>query len=102
MRLASLLLAGCATLFAADHKQVSVNGPAGAPITVDGVPAGVAPSSVSVRNRGEHTIVVGGRVCHIDASIGLGWVVLDLFSGIVPLVVDVATGAWRTIDDTGC
>jgi hypothetical protein len=46
---------------------------------------------------------VGGEAgCALEPRIGVGWVVLDLFGGVIPLVVDLATGNWQSVDALGC
>ena len=37
-----------------------------------------------------------------EPSVGVGWVVLDVLAGFVPLVVDLATDNWRRVDEFAC
>ncbi|MCZ2846084.1 MAG: hypothetical protein O2U61_06290, partial [Candidatus Bathyarchaeota archaeon] len=34
----------------------------------------------------------------INNKVGAGWVVLDIVLGLVPVVIDAATGAWYSLD----
>ncbi len=34
----------------------------------------------------------------VSSKVGAGWVILDLFGGLIPLVVDAATGNWKRLD----
>ncbi len=96
------LLSGCATLFAHDTTTVMVQIAPGQTVTVDGAPAGTSPTQVTVASHVDHQIVVGDRSCKLVASVGAKWVVLDVLAGLVPLVIDVATGSWRSAETATC
>lgn len=51
--------------------------------------------NVEFRKKGYQPItrVVGSKV-------GAGWVILDIMSGFVPIVIDAATGAWNVLDES--
>ena len=34
----------------------------------------------------------------MSRSVGIGWVILDILGGLVPLIVDTATGDWFMLD----
>jgi len=34
----------------------------------------------------------------ITNSVGVGWIILDVLGGLIPIVVDAATGAWYALD----
>ena len=93
---------GCATLLSDNYKTVVVR--SRGPITLDGAPAGVGPTTFTVSAHTSHTIVVGDRSCQLDTSVGGGWIILDvLFTGlIVGLVIDAVTGEWSTVDPSAC
>ncbi len=111
--LSSLLLStlsSCATLFADDTRSIMVTStPSGAEITVNGTARGVTPTritvddherlSVTIRKEGFHS---GG--CYINTSVGAIWVILDvvLFYTVVPLVVDLVTGDWSSLESEFC
>ncbi len=38
------------------------------------------------------------RAYHINNRVGAGWVILDVLLGLVPVIVDAATGAWYHLD----
>lgn len=101
---------GCATILNEDTRMVTVqsNLP-GAQVVVDGRPVGPAPMTVPLTNSSEHQIVVHApgyapQGCFLDASVGVGWVVLDvlLIPLLVPIIVDAITGEWRDLDQTNC
>ena len=41
-------------------------------------------------------------VCELKASVGAGWVILDILGGLLPVIVDAATGAWKSLDAQTC
>ncbi|MBA7493862.1 hypothetical protein ES702_04427 [subsurface metagenome] len=34
----------------------------------------------------------------INSKVGAGWIVLDVLGGLIPVIVDAATGAWMELD----
>lgn len=103
-----LASAGCATVFHSRTTEVWVEtNPPGIPVLVDGVEVGPSPLYVDVPNQGTHTIslkLAGERRtgCTFTSSVRIGWVILDIVTGIWPLLVDGLTGAWTTLDDDVC
>ena len=101
--LAAMLASGCATLFSSGTTTVAVaSRQADVPITVDGMPAGHAPGMVVVTSHAPHVIASQTASCAVTTSVGAGWILLDLVAGFVPLIVDAATGAWKSVDATPC
>jgi hypothetical protein len=96
------LLSGCATLFADDVTRIQISASPGAPVSVDGAPAGHSPTVVEVSTHVDHVVVVGDRSCRLFASVGGVWVVLDIVAGVWPLVVDLVTEDWKTVQSDGC
>jgi len=94
-----LSLSGCATLFKGSTQVVpATSDPAGAKVYVDGVLYGTTPLQLKLKTNKDYTITFkkGGveRTVTVTNQIGALWVVLDFLSGVGPLVVDAATGAW--------
>ncbi len=98
------LLTGCATLFAPKTHPLSVSSePREAEVFVNGFKMGVTPVELNLkadksytiefRKEGYQTIT---RV--VNTKVGAGWVVLDVLAGLVPVVIDAATGAWYQLD----
>ena len=103
----ALSASGCATLFA--DKQVAIpisSARPGAAITIDGFPAGATPAVIRIEAHHPHVIVVrgagGAGGCRLDPSVGAGWIILDFIAGVWPLVVDLVTQDWNTVDEAGC
>jgi len=103
-----LASSGCATIFTGDRQQVTVSSAsAGSQVMVDGQPYGQTPTQLSLDKSQNHTVVVtsaDGRsfTCAVNSTVGVGWVVLDIIMGLVPVIVDAATGKWKSLDSGAC
>ena len=95
---------GCATLFAPQKQNVyASSNPAGADVYVNGVRMGVTPYTLNLKPNQQYTIEFKkqgyktiGRT--INSKVGAGWVLLDVLGGLIPVVVDAATGSWKKLD----
>ena len=102
------LTAGCATLFGDPLKTVAMaSEPSEAEVWVNGLLLGTTPISLDLANTENHAVVfrkVGHRsvTCLLHAKVGAGWVVLDVLAGVIPVIVDAATGAWKGIEQDAC
>tara|TARA_R110002126_G_scaffold124451_1_gene266396 strand:+ start:14920 stop:15291 length:372 start_codon:yes stop_codon:yes gene_type:complete len=96
----TLTLTSCASLFGPkSHSLSATSNPQGAEIYVDGERMGVTPLkleldpsktySIEYRKKGYRSItkIVKGKV-------GVKWIVLDILGGLIPVVIDAATGNW--------
>ena len=105
---ASLAGSGCATLFA--HKTTTAplsSDPPGAEVFVDGHRVGQTPMMFEWSNRREHIVTfrkAGYKeaTCTVARSVGAGWVVLDVVAGLVPVIIDAATGSWYGTRPKAC
>lgn len=97
-------LNGCATLFNDKTPSVDVaSNPEGASVYVNGNYIGETPVSVDLSVRQEHAITfrLDGykeKTYQVSRSVGIGWVILDIVGGLVPLIVDAATGDWFMLE----
>jgi hypothetical protein len=102
--LALLLLTGCATLFKGTNEKVNMqSSPIQADVYVNGLLMGRTPLQLNLAARKSYTIEFRAegyqpRVYHINNRVGAGWVLLDVLLGLVPVIVDAATGAWYYLD----
>lgn len=100
--------ASCATLFNSSTKTVSMaSNPNEAEIWIDGVQRGMTPMSIDLNNHQSHTVVFRKEgfsdvACELTRKVGVGWVVLDVLGGLLPVLIDAATGAWWGIDQGVC
>ena len=98
-------LAGCATLF--NEKQPSIgieSDPDGADVYVDGNYVGTTPVSIKLSVRNKYTIVFrkAGYEDHtyeLSNFVGTGWIVLGVLGGLIPIIVDAATGDWYELSE---
>ena len=101
---AVLAMSGCATLF--NNKTPSVDiasDPADVEVYVDGHYFGTTPVAVDMSIRKEHVITFRkegykDKSFQVSRFVGFGWVVLDVLAGLVPIIVDAATGDWFMLD----
>lgn len=98
-----LLLSSCALLFKGEDDTVDFNTePAGAEVFIDGVSYGTTPVSVQLKASETYTVSLRyqdqERTIMIQNQVGALWVVLDILGGLVPLIVDAATGAWYELE----
>ena len=102
------VLGGCATLLNSRTKSVAMSSnPAAAEVWIDGANRGVTPITVELNNHESHTVVFRKDgyqdvVCELTASVGAVWVILDVLGGLVPVIVDAATGEWKAIEQDAC
>ena len=101
-------VSACGLIFTDTQTTVSfTSDPPGAEVTLDGAPVGRTPVQVMVSNRKDHQVTMqheGGEptTCMLGASLGAGWLVLDILFGLIPVIVDAATDGWTTLDQEGC
>lgn len=102
--LVCLYLMSCATLFKGTHEQVNINSePQNADVYINGVFKGETPISIKLESKETYTIEYKKKgykteVRNITNHVGAGWVVLDVIGGLVPVIVDAATGSWYYLD----
>ena len=99
---------GCGTLFIPSTKDVTIqSNPIEADVIIDGVPHGTTPVTVELDNKKSHTIVISKQgydsvSCVLTAKVKGSIVVLDVLGGLIPIVIDAATGGWKALDKTSC
>ena len=102
--LALFTLTSCGALFNSSPKQIPVNSdPPGAEIYVDGFPMGSTPTTLSLKKNKDYRVEIrkeGFKTQYytINSKVSGGFVILDILGGIIPVVVDAATGAWKVLD----
>ncbi len=101
-----LMLQGCATLFQGTGTGVEFSTePAGATVYVNGFPRGTTPTRIKLETKKTYQIEFKkdgyDTISYtITNHVGAGWVILDIIGGLIPVVVDAATGAWYELDQT--
>lgn len=96
----AILLFGCATLFNDRDPAVTfMSDPSAAKIYVNGAYMGDTPAAIELMANRTHTIEFKKdgyetKIYLLNNKVGAGWIVLDVLSGLIPVVIDAATGSW--------
>lgn len=102
------ILAGCGALFLPATKSILLTSePQAAEVFVDGERRGTTPTEITLDNHASHTVTFRKEgykdiSCELTASIHGGIVVLDVLGGLIPVIVDAATGSWKRIREDRC
>ena len=100
------LISSCALIFKGDSSRVVfTSNPSQATVLVDGVNIGTTTTATTLKTDKSYMITFqkagfANRTFVLTNHIGALWIVLDVLSGLVPLVIDAATGAWYEFDTT--
>lgn len=102
--LGGVTLTGCATLFGKKSHPLAISSdPKGADVYVNGFKMGTTPVELSLKADKSYTIEFRkegyetiSRV--VNTKVGAGWIVLDVLGGLIPVVIDAATGNWNKLD----
>ena len=100
------VMAGCATIFKGSNEKVSMSSdPSGAEVYSNGQYLGKTPLQIDLRSKDVYSIEFRKagyetKVVQLNNKVGLGWIVLDIFTGFVPVVIDAFTGDWFQLETT--
>lgn len=100
----ALLFNGCATIFKGTSNNVDFSSdPSGAKVYVNGYLMGTTPVKLKLESKKVYYIEFKKegfetKTFTITNHVGVGWVIFDVLGGLVPVVVDAATGAWYSLD----
>jgi len=95
---------GCAAIFSGSSQKVDFSSdPSGAKVYVNGNYMGVAPLQLKLEKKHSYTIEFRkegyeNKTVLITNSVGAGWIVLDALGGLIPIIIDAATGSWYSLD----
>ena len=101
----ALLIYGCATILKGGIDQVDVSSePNGAKVYLNGHLLGRTPVTLKLAAQKTYYIEFEKegyerKTYVLTSSVGAGWIVLDVLFGLVPVVVDAATGSWYEFDE---
>jgi hypothetical protein len=99
-------MSGCATVLKGSNEKVSfTTDPGGAEIYINGQYMGKTPLQVNLRSKDVYSIEFRKqgyepKMVQLNSRVGLGWVVLDVISGFVPVIIDAITGNWYRLEAT--
>gem|GEM_PF-2341268 len=104
----AMLSTGCAAVLGSHQKTFDLqSNPQSADVFVDGNRLGSTPLQVKLDNHKNYTFVFRKEgykdaSCTLNKSTGAGWVVLDVLTGLVPIVIDAATNSWSQTQGSHC
>ena len=98
---AAVTAAGCGAIFKGSSADVRLDAsPSGVSVKNGDTGASVGlPTTLRVERKGHHVLVFEKdgytpRKVELDRSLSAGILVLDILGGLIPVVVDAATGSW--------
>jgi hypothetical protein len=97
-------LSACGALFNGGPANVAVNSnPSGAEVWIDGTNRGVTPATLSLAKNKSHTLTFRKAgfqetTFQLNRKVSGGYVILDILGGLIPIIVDAATGSWYVLD----
>jgi hypothetical protein len=100
------LSSSCAVIFKGNSSKVDFNStPAGAQVFVNGNYMGDTPIRLKLESKGNFQIEFRKegfktKTFNITNHVGAGWIILDVLFGLLPVIVDAATGAWYELDQS--
>ena len=102
---AILLISGCGAMFQGSNQTVNIqSAPSGAKFTGSpGIGEYTTPASVKLSRKNSYDLNFTKEgykpaTAHIHAAASFGYILLDvLFTGLVGVVVDAATGSWNKL-----
>jgi len=101
---ASFVFISCATIFKGTTDDVNFSSdPSSAKVYINGSLLGTTPVQLELKSKNSYTIEFKKegyetRTVILNNSVGAGWIVLDVIFGIIPVVIDAATGSWFSLD----
>jgi hypothetical protein len=105
---AVLACSGCAAILGTSQKNFDLqSAPSGADVYLDGNRIGTTPARVKLDNHKTHTFVYKRNgfkdgSCTLAKGTGAGWVIFDVISGLVPIIIDAATNSWTQTQGSSC
>lgn len=96
---------GCAAILSGGRGKIkTTSSPSGADVYVNGEKMGQTPCNLRLKTKGEYVIVIKkegykDQQFRVTNKVGAGWIVLDILMGLVPVIVDAATGSWYTFNE---
>jgi len=99
-----ITFSGCAAIFKGSNSKLNLSSdPAGAKVYVNGNYYGTTPIRILLKSNETYTVEFrkeGYKTVtrNITNHVGAGWIVLDVLAGLVPVIIDAATGSWYELD----
>jgi hypothetical protein len=101
----ALTLCGCATIFKGDDSRLYLDSePRGARVSAEGAEiCSTTPCRTSLTSDQNWNLTFkkdgyADRTILLKKSVNGAWVILDVLCGLIPVIVDAATGSWNNFD----
>jgi len=100
----SITFSGCAAIFKGSNSSLNASSdPSGAKVYVNGELYGKTPITLRLKSSKTYTLEFKKEgyetvTRNISSSVGAGWIILDILAGLVPVIIDAATGSWYDLD----
>lgn len=104
LALSFILYSGCATIFSGSNSDITLSSePQGAKVLVNGSNEGTTPTTLKLKKGKDYVIefVKEGyqnKTLRMSYGIGTGWLILDILSGLIGIIIDAASGNWNEFD----
>jgi len=104
--LSFISFSGCATIFTGANETFEfVSEPAGAKVIVNDVEKGITPLRFSVKKGDVYVVQLSkegymNKTYRIGYSVSTGWLILDILTGFIGVVVDALTENWFIYEKT--
>ena len=99
-----IYLNGCATIFSGSTEDISLESdPPKAKVLLNGSSMGKTPLKLNLQ-KGKSYIIefikegYENKTLNMSYSLGAGWLILDILSGLIGIIVDAATGNWNEFE----
>jgi len=98
-------LIGCGAILKGTKEGVHfTSDPEGATVMVNGTERGTTPLQLRLASKETYTVTFRkegykDKTVVIENHTQPGWIVLDAVFGLIPVVVDAATGGWYSLDE---
>lgn len=100
----TIAFSSCATILAKKTETVSIaSEPHGADVYVNGFKMGTTPIELNLKP--DKTYMIEFKKDGFDtvtrivnSDVVAGWIILDVFCGVLPILVDAVTGDWKSLD----
>ncbi len=104
--LSFIYINGCATIFSGGSEDVSLESdPPKAKVLLNGSTMGKTPLTLKLKKGKSYMIEFikegfENKTLNMSYSLGAGWLILDILSGLIGIIVDAATGNWNEFEYT--
>jgi len=101
----TLGISGCATVLKGPKSDLSLSSePSQARVYVNGSFMGETPLKLQLVSKNSYRISFEKKgyetqTVEIGSAVGTGWIVLGVVTGVVPAIIDGATGAWYELKE---